>query len=220
MAISADDVKRLREMTGAGMMDCKKALNEKGGDFDAAVKYLREKGIASAAKRADRVASEGAVASYIHMGGKIGVLVEVNCETDFVARGDLFQEFCKDVCLQICSAAPRWVAREDAPQREVDAEKAIYKKQALDSGKPENIVEKIADGKLNKFFEESCLLEQKFVKDPDQTIEQIMEELSGKVGEKITVRRFERFELGEGIDKPESNLAEEVAGAIADSAGN
>ena len=220
MAISAKDVAALREQTGAGMMDCKKALNETNGDFDAAVTWLREKGMASASKRAGKTASEGAVASYIHMGGKIGVLVEVNCETDFVARGEPFQEFCKDVCLQICSANPRWVRREEVPQSVTNAEMEIYKNQARDTGKPENILEKIAVGKLNKFYEENCLLEQRFVKDPDQTIEALMKELSGKVGEKIDVRRFSRFVLGEGIEKEESNLAEEVRKALDESKGN
>ncbi|MEX2015586.1 MAG: translation elongation factor Ts, partial [Candidatus Hydrogenedentales bacterium] len=210
----------LRELTGAGMMDCKKALNETKGDFDAAVTWLREKGIASASKRAGKTASEGAVASYIHMGGKIGVLAEINCETDFVARGESFQGFCKDVCLQICSANPRWVRREEVPQQVIDAEMDIYKNQARSTGKPENILEKIAAGKMNKFYEDNCLLKQRFVKDPDQTIEQLMKELSGKLGEKIDVRRFARFALGEGIEKQATNFAEEVAGAVAASRGN
>lgn len=220
MAISAKDVKALREKTGTGMMDCKKALQETNGDFDAAVTWLREKGIASASKRESRTAAEGAVTSYIHMGGKIGVLAEINCETDFVARGDLFQAFCKDICLQICSASPNWVSREDVPKDIVDAEMEIYKTQARDTGKPEKILDKIAEGKMKKFFEERCLLEQKFVKNPDTTIKTLAKELSGKVGEKIDIRRFTRFQLGEGIDKVESNLAEEVAQAIKQSEGN
>lgn len=220
MAISAKDVKDLREKTGAGMMDCKKALTETNGDFEAAVTWLREKGIASAAKRAHRTASEGAVASYIHMGGRIGVLVEVNCETDFVAKGDLFQSFCKDVCLQICSAAPRWVRREEAPLEVLEAERRIYMVQARESGKPENVLEKIAEGKLRKFYEENCLLEQRFIKDPDRTIEEVMKELSGKVGEKIEIRRFVRYVLGEGMEKRESNFADEVARAVAEAQGN
>ncbi len=199
MAISAQAVKDLRDATGAGMMDCKKALNESEGDFDKAVVWLREKGMASAAKRADREASQGAVTSYIHMGGKIGVLAEVNCETDFVARGDKFQEFCKDVCLQICSATPRWVKREDVPEDAIAAEKEIYVKQAAETGKPANVCEKIAEGKLNKWYQTACLLEQPFVKDTDRTIEELMKELSGLVGEKIDVRRFARFELGEAL---------------------
>ena len=200
MAISAQAVKDLREKTGAGMMDCKKALNETDGDLDNAMTWLREKGIASAAKRAGRVAAEGAVFSYIHMGGKIGVLAEINCETDFVARGELFQQLGKDVCLQICSASPQWIRRDEVSAEVLQAEKEIYMTQARESGKPENIVEKIAEGKLRKFYEENCLLEQKFVKDPDRSIEELVKELSGKIGEKIEVRRFERFLLGEGIE--------------------
>jgi len=215
MSITASTVKELRELTGAGMMDCKKALTECGGDMEKAVTWLREKGIASAAKRAGRVASEGAVTSYIHMGGRIGVLVEINCETDFVARGEGFQELCKDVCLQICSARPLYVRREDVPQGDIDAEMSIYKAQAAESGKPEAVQEKIAQGKLDKWFQEVCLLEQKFVKDPDKSIDDLIKELSGKTGEKLDVRRFTRYELGEGIEKKESNLAEEVAAELA-----
>lgn len=199
MAITAQAVKDLRDATGAGMMDCKKALNESEGDFDKAVTWLREKGMASAAKRADRTASEGAVSSYIHMGGKIGVLAEINCETDFVARGEKFQAFCKDVCLQICSASPKWVRREDVPESAIAAEKEIYVKQAAETGKPANVCEKIAEGKLNKWYETVCLMEQPFVKDNDRTMEELAKELSGLVGEKIDVRRFVRFELGEAL---------------------
>lgn len=220
MAISAADVKALREKTGAGMMDCKKALNETDSDFDKAVTWLREKGIASASKRDGRTASEGSVSSYIHMGGKIGVLVEINCETDFVARGDEFQTLCKEICLQICSAAPRWVQREDVPQEVLDAEKEIYRVQARETGKPEKVLDKIADGKMKKFFEDNCLLEQGYVKEPKTKIQDLIKELSGKIGEKIDVRRFERFQLGEGIEKVESNLAEEVAEAVAASKGD
>lgn len=220
MAISAKDVKDLREKTGAGMMDCKKALTETNGDFEAAVTWLREKGMASASKRAGKTASEGAVDSYVHMGGKIGVLVEINCETDFVARGDEFQQLCKDVCLQICSAAPRWIRREDVPQDVIDAEMDIYRTQARETGKPENVLDKIASGKLTKFYEENCLLEQNFVKESKTTVEEMIKALSGKVGEKIEVRRFERFQLGEGIEKEEVDFAEEVAAAVAESKGN
>ena len=219
-AFTAKDVQTLREMTNAGMMDCKKALTETNGDMDAAVKWLRERGIASAAKRSARVASEGAVVSYIHMGGKIGVLVEINCETDFAARSEPFQAFCKDICLQVCSASPRWVRREDAPQAEIDAEKEIYIIRAKESGKPANVLDKIADGMLNKWFKETCLLEQAFVKDPDLTIEAMAKELSGKMGEKIEIRRFARFQLGEGIEKPKADLAADVAQALADAQGN
>jgi len=220
MAISASDVKALRERTGAGMMDCKKALNENGGDMEKAATWLREKGIASAGKRSGRVAAEGAIASYIHHSGRVGVLVEVNCETDFVARGDKFQDLCKEICLQIASANPRWVRREDVPQDVIDAEKNIYTKQLADSGKPENVLEKIAEGKLNKFYEENCLMEQPYVKEPKTTIEAIVKELSGTTGEKIDVRRFARYELGEGIEKKQDNFAEEVMQAVKESEGN
>lgn len=217
MAISAQQVKELRDATGAGMMDCKKALGETDGDFEKAVLWLRERGIARAAKRQDRTASEGAVASYIHMGGKVGVLVEVNCETDFVARGVEFQTFVKEVCLQICSAAPKWVRREDVDPEALDAEKAVYMQQARETGKPEHILEKIAQGKLEKWYSEVCLLEQPSVRPEHdgKTVRDLMTEMSGRCGEKIEVRRFVRFELGEGIEKKQSNLAEEVAAELA-----
>ncbi|MCX5769949.1 MAG: translation elongation factor Ts [Candidatus Hydrogenedentes bacterium] len=214
MAFTAKDVSTLREQTGAGMMDCKRALSETNGNFDSAVKWLRERGMAQASKRSARVAAEGKVASYIHMGGKIGVLVEVNCETDFAARSDPFGEFCHDVCLQVCSAVPRWVKREDVPQDALDVEKEIYTVRARETGKPEKVLPKIVEGMLAKWYKEVCLLEQPFVKDPDRTIEGIMKELSGRIGEKIEIRRFARFQLGEGIEKPKSNLAEEVAQAV------
>jgi elongation factor Ts len=218
MAITAKDVKSLRDATGAGMMDCKKALKESDGDYDKAVQYLREKGIAKAAKRAGRVAAEGRVHSYIHMGGKIGVMVEVNCETDFVARGEDFQAFVNDVCLQICSTSPLAVNREEVAQEDIDAEKAVYVQQAAETGKPEEICVKIAEGKLNKWFKEVTLMDQQFVKDPDKTIDDLAKELSGKCGEKITVRRFVRYQLGEGIEKKQENFAEEVAAELAKAA--
>jgi elongation factor Ts len=214
MSVTAKDVKDLREKTGAGMMDCKKALGETDGDFDAAITWLREKGMASAEKRAGKTASEGAVASYIHMGGKMGVLVEINCETDFVAKGEKFQDFCKDICLQICSAAPRWIRREEVPAEVITEEKKVYIAQMADSGKPENILEKIAEGKMNKFYEENCLMEQGFVKEPKTSIEDLAKELSGSVGEKVEVRRFERYVLGEGIEKEVVDFADEVAQAV------
>jgi elongation factor Ts len=220
MSISAKDVKDLRDKSGAGMMDCKKALTECKGDMEAATVWLREKGMASADKRSGKVASEGAVHSYIHMGGKMGVLAEINCETDFVAKGEQFQDLCKDICLQICSAAPRWITREEVPADIIAAEKQIYITQMADSGKPENILEKIAEGMMNKFFENNCLLEQPFVKEPKTTIEDLLKTLSGKVGEKIDVRRFERFVLGEGIEKVVVDFADEVAQAVKDSQGN
>lgn len=218
MAITAESVKALRESTGAGMMDCKKALGETNGDFEAAVTWLRERGMAKAAKRSGRVAAEGAVSSYIHMGGKIGVLAEINCETDFVARGEDFQALCKDVCLQICSASPRWVTQEEVPAEAIEAEKAIYVAEAAETGKPANVCEKIAEGKLKKWFSDVCLLDQPFVKDTDKTINQLLVDLSSKVGEKISVRRFVRYQLGEGIEKKESNFAEEVAAELAKAA--
>ena len=217
---TAKDVKDLRDQTGAGMMDCKKALNETNGNIEAAVTWLREKGIASAAKRAGRIASEGAVASYIHMGGKIGVLVEINCETDFVARSDDFQNFVKDVCLQIASASPQWVRRDEVAADELERERRVYLARVQESGKPANIHEKIVEGMVNKWYSEVCLLEQNFVKDDKSTIEELMKTLSGKVGEKIDIRRFVRFELGEGLAKRESNLAEEVAEALEKAKGN
>ncbi len=205
MAFTAKDVVTLREMTNAGMMDCKKALTENNGNMDAAVKWLREKGIAQAAKRADRAASQGAVTSYIHMGGKIGVLLEVNCETDFVARTDQFQALCKDLCLQVCSANPKWVTREEADPKLVAAEKEIYITRARATGKPENMLDKIADGMLNKWYKEVCLMEQGFVKEPDRTIEDLVKELSGRLGEKLEVRRFARFQLGESLEGSSSS---------------
>ena len=211
MAISASDVKSLRESTGAGMMDCKKALTETDGDMDKAVAWLREKGIAKAAKRSGRVATEGGIFSYIHMGGKFGVLCDLNCETDFVARGDEFQELGRDICLHICSANPSWVSEDEVPEDAIAAEKAIYVAQAAETGKPEQICVKIAEGKLKKWFSEVCLLDQVFVKDSDKTIGQLLVDFSAKCGEKLTVRRFVRFELGEGIEKKVDNLADEVA---------
>lgn len=211
MAFTAKDVTKLREMTSAGMMDCKRALEETDGNMDAAVKLLRERGIAQSAKRADRVAAEGMIATYIHPGAKYGVLAEINCETDFAARSEPFQAFCKDICMQICSANPRWVSRDNVPREAAEAEKAIYIARARETGKPENILDKIAEGMLSKWYKEVCLVEQEWVKEKDTTIESLMKELSGTLGEKVEVRRFVRFELGEGIEKVEKNLADEVA---------
>jgi len=200
MDVTAERVRKLRDATGAGIMDCKRALAETRGEFEKAIVWLRERGIAKAAKRADRDAREGAVASYIHMGGKVGVLVEVNCETDFVARNARFQELCKDICLQVCSAAPKWIRREDVPAELVEAERHIYKRQAAELGKPAPMCEKIAEGRLNKWFQEVCLLEQPFIKDSARTMEEVIKEFSGTVGEKIEVRRFSRFERGEALE--------------------
>ena len=219
MAFTARDVQSLRERTNAGMMDCKKALTETSGDMEAAVKWLREHGMAQSAKRAGRIACQGAVTSYIHLGGKIGVLAEINCETDFAGKSEPFQAFCRDICLQICSSSPRWVRREDIPQSEINAERAIYAVRAKGSGKPEKVIEKIVDGMLKKWFSDVCLVEQEFVKDEGhkRTIEELTKELSGRLGEKVDIRRFVRFQLGEGIEKPQSDLAQDVANAIAES---
>ena len=208
--ITAQMVKELRERTGAGMMDCKNALNDCKGDMEAAVDALRKKGLAAAAKKAGRVTAEGAVGSYIHGGGKIGVLVEVNCETDFVARTDQFQELVRDIAMHIAAAEPRFVRREEVTADVLDRERAIYREQALASGKPANVVERIVDGKLEKLYSELVLLEQPFVKNPDQTISQMIAEKVGKIGENIQVRRFVRYKLGEGIEKRQDDFAAEV----------
>jgi len=197
IAISAQAVKELRERTGAGMMECKAALTETGGDAEAAIDILRARGAAKAAKRAEREAREGAVGSYIHMGGKIGVLVEVNCETDFVARNDAFQSLVRDIAMHIAAAAPVAIRREDFPAELVDRERNVYREQMKESGKPEQIWDKIVDGKMEKFFAEQALLEQPFVKNPDLTVGQLVTEAASKTGEKIEVRRFTRFALGE-----------------------
>jgi len=199
MDISADAVKKLREKTGVGLMDCKEALKHSDGDMEKAVDFLREKGLAKLQKRMGRVASEGSVAAYIHTGGKVGAMVEINCETDFVAKTDQFQNFVKDIAMQITAANPLYVKREDIPQEHLDREKTIYRNQALESGKPEKIIDKIAEGKLEKFYQEVCLIEQTFIKNPDMTIKDLLEELLVKTGEKIVISRFVRFQLGETI---------------------
>jgi elongation factor Ts len=201
MEISASTVKELREKTGAGMMDCKKALSESDGDLEKAVDYLRQKGLAAAAKKADRVAADGAVGAYVHPGGKIGVLVEVNCETDFVARTPEFQALLKDIAMQVAAASPRYVRREEVTIDELDKEKSIYRQQALESGKPEKVVDKIVEGKIDKFYSDVCLMEQSFIKDPDKKVSDIINEAIGRLGEKIQVRRFSRYQLGEGVAK-------------------
>lgn len=210
MSISASMVKELRESTGAGMMDCKKALVETNGNMDEAVKYLREKGIAKAAKKADRVAAEGIVASYIH-GGRIGVIVEINSETDFVAKNEEFQEFGRDVAMQVAAANPLYVRKEDVPQEAIEAEKEILRNQALNEGKPAQIVDKMVEGRIAKYYKEVCLLEQPFIKDPDKTVDQLLKEKIAKIGENLSIRRFARFEVGEGLEKKSENFAEEVA---------
>ncbi|MBA3542616.1 MAG: translation elongation factor Ts [Deltaproteobacteria bacterium] len=213
--VTATLIKDLRERTGAGMSDCKKALVETDADIDKAIDYLRAKGLAKAAKKAGREATEGAVVSYIHGGGRIGVLVEINCETDFVARGDDFQGFAREVALQIAAMNPQFVRKEEvspeviAHEREVLIAKA--KEDPKNSGKPEQVLQKIIEGQLSKWSKEICLLDQSFVKDPDKTIDQVQQELIAKLGENIKIRRFTRFELGEGLEKKKDNFAEEVA---------
>jgi elongation factor Ts len=214
MKITADMVKELRERTSAGMMDCKKALQEVDGDMDKAVEALRKKGLAAAAKKAGRVATEGAVGSYIHAGGKIGVLVEINCETDFVGRTDEFQALVRDIAMHIAAAQPRFVSREEVTEDVLEAERRIYREQAIESGKPENVVDRIVEGKLGKFYSEAVLLEQPYIKDTDKTIEQLLAEKIAKIGENIRVRRFARFELGEGLEKREDDFAAEVAAQV------
>ncbi|MCL2496387.1 MAG: translation elongation factor Ts [Clostridiales bacterium] len=209
--INAQMVKDLRERTGAGMMDCKKALSESAGDMEKAVDFLREKGLAAAAKKAGRVAAEGLVEAYIHGGGRIGVLVEINCETDFVAKTPEYKEFCRDIAMQVAASSPEYVCREDVPQEIIEHERSIARAQALNEGKPEQIVEKIVDGRIEKYFKEVCLLEQVFIKDTDKTVRQILMEKVAKIGENISIRRFARYQVGEGIEKKQSNLAEEVA---------
>ena len=209
------DVAKLRATTGAGMMDCKKALTESNGDMEKATVWLREKGIAAAAKKADRIAAEGIVASYIHMGGKIGVLVELNCETDFVAKGDKFAALAKDVAMQIAAAKPLYVNIEDVDASALEAEKEILRNQALNEGKPAAIVEKMVEGRIKKYYQEVCLYEQPFVKDSSKTIREMINEAIMSIGEKITIRRFTRYEMGEGLEKRVNDLAAEVAAQMA-----
>lgn len=209
MAITAEQVKELRDRTGAGIMDCKKILVETDGNIEKAIELLREKGIAKAAKKAGRVASEGLVEAYIH-NGKYGALVEVNSETDFVSNNDDFKAFVKDIAMHIAAVAPKYVRREDVPAEVVEAEKATLKAQAINEGKPEAIAEKMVEGRMKKFYSEICLLDQPFVKDPDITVGELLTDLIAKIGENIVIRRFARFERGEGIEKEETNFAEEV----------
>lgn len=201
MELNATAVKELREKTGAGFMDCKKALTETGGNLEKAVDYLRQKGLAAAAKKADRLAADGAVGAYVHPGGKIGVLVEINCQTDFVARTAEFQSLLKDMAMQIAAANPRYVKREDVSADEIEKEREIYRSQALESGKPEKVVERIVEGKMERFYSEVCLLEQAFIKDPDRKVSDTINDAITRLGEKIEVRRFARYHLGEGVQK-------------------
>lgn len=208
--ISAQMVKELRERTGAGMMDCKKALVESAGDMEKAVDYLREKGLAAAAKKAGRVASEGLVEAYIHGGGRIGVLLEINCETDFVAKTEDFKALARDIAMQIAAANPSYVSREEVPEEVVSREREILRAQALNEGKPAHIVEKMIDGRLEKFYKEICLLDQDFIKDTDKTVQRLITEAIAKIGENISLRRFTRYHLGEGIEKKADDFASEV----------
>lgn len=202
--VSAQQVKELREITGAGMMDCKKALEECSGDIEKAIDFLRKKGITDATKKAGRVAQEGLVEAYIHLGGKIGVLVEVNCETDFVARTDEFKSLTKDIAMQIAAYSPKYVKREEVPAQVIEEEKEIFKNQALNEGKPENVIDRIVEGRIEKYYAEICLLEQPYVRDDKKKVEEVIKEKIALLGENIEVNRFCRFEVGEAFDKKSS----------------
>ncbi len=210
MKISASLVKELREKSGAGMLDCKNALVETNGDIDKAVDYLREKGLSSAAKKSGRIASEGLVESYIHS-GRIGVIVEVNAETDFVAKTDEFKQFVKDMAMQIAASNPKYVSRDEVPEEEVLREREVLIHQAINEGKPEAIANKMVEGRIEKFFEQICLLDQNFIKDPSVKVRDLLSEKISKIGENIKIRRFVRYEVGEGLEKKEENFADEVA---------
>jgi len=208
--INATMVKELRERSGAGMMDCKKALVATEGEMEKAIDFLREKGLASAAKKSGRITAEGLVESYIHAGGRIGVLVEVNCETDFVAKTEEFKELVKDIAMQIAAARPEYVDKEEVPESMLAREKEVLSAQAANEGKPGKIIEKMVEGRIEKFYKEICLLEQPFIKDPDKSIKQLVTEKIAKIGENISVRRFARYELGEGLEKRQDDFAAEV----------
>jgi elongation factor Ts len=210
MEITISMIKELREKSGSGMMDCKKALTEADCDMEKAMAWLREKGIASADKKSSRIAAEGIVDAYIHAGGRVGVLLEVNIETDFAAKNENFRKMVRDIAMQIAAMTPRWVSKDDVPADELAKEREICRNQALNEGKPEKIVDKIVEGRLVKFYEDNCLLEQKFVKDDSKTISMLVKEMIAAIGENITVRRFTRYEMGEGLQKKEENFAEEV----------
>src|SRR6056297_650211 len=209
----AKKIKELREVTSAGMLDCKKALTEADGDIEKAKEILREKGLANAAKKAGRIATEGVVVSYIH-GARIGSLVEINSETDFVSKNDKFKDFANDIAMQVAASAPKYVKRDEVPEEVVNAEKEILTTQALNEGKPEHIVEKMVEGRIDKFFGKICLLEQPFIKDTDITVEELLQKTIAQIGENISIRRFSRFEVGEGLEKKEENFAEEVASQL------
>lgn len=209
--VTAQMVKELREKTGAGMLDCKKALEQTDGNVEKAIDWLREKGLAAAAKKAGRAATEGLVHAYIHGAGRVGVLLEVNCETDFVAKNEEFQAFVHEVALQIAAMRPRFVRREDVPEEEIAKEREVLRAQALNEGKPEHIAEKMVEGRLNNFYKENCLLEQEYVKEKGKTIQDLLTELIAKLGENMSIRRFARFEVGEGLEKEEADLGSDVA---------
>jgi elongation factor Ts len=216
--ITATMVKNLREKTGAGMMECKKALTEANGNEEQAVEILRKAGLASAKKREGRIAAEGVVGSYIHMGGKVGVLVEVNCETDFVARSEDFQQFVKDVAMHICASEPQYVSKDEVPADVIEKEREIARGQAKadpkNANKPENILEKMVEGRLSKFFTEAVLLEQPFIKDQAITIAELVTQITAKTGEKVKIRRFTRYKMGEGLEKRSDDFASEVSGLL------
>ncbi|MCS6886374.1 MAG: translation elongation factor Ts [Acidobacteriota bacterium] len=216
--ISASAVKSLREKTGAGMVECKNALIEANGNEEVAIEILRKRGLASVKKKEGRIAAEGIVGSYIHMGGKVGVLVEVNCETDFVARSEDFQNFVKDIAMHICAAEPRFVSKDEVPQDLLDKEREIAREQALsdekNKNKPAQVIDKIVEGRLSKFYSEVCLLEQPFIKDQSLTVRDLLNSMIAKMGENIKIRRFVRFKMGEGLDKKKEDFASEVAAAL------
>jgi elongation factor Ts len=208
--ITAEQVRQLREKTGVGIMDCKRALEEAAGDMQKASDLLRERGLAQAAKKADRIAAEGLVEAYVHGGGRIGVLVEVNIETDFAAKNDEFKQFCKDVAMQICAHKPLYVSKEEVPAEIIEKEKEILRAQARNEGKPEKIIDKMVEGRIEKYYQEVCLLEQMFFREEDKTMGALLTEMIAKIGENIKIRRFVRFERGEGIEKKQENFADEV----------
>lgn len=208
--VDASTVKELRERTGAGMMDCKKVLVETNGDIEKAIEVLREKGLAAAAKKAGRIASEGIVEAYIHGGGRIGVLIEVNSETDFVAKNADFRAFVKDMAMQVAATNPMYVSRDEVDPAVIEKEKEIFRQQALNEGKPEKIVDKMVEGRVEKYYKEICLLEQPFVKNPDMTVQVLLNSMIAKIGENLSIRRFTRYEMGEGLQKKEDNFVEEV----------
>jgi len=212
--ITAEMVKELRQTTGAGMMDCKKALVETDGNLEAAIDHLREKGLSAAAKKAGRIASEGVVEAYIHAGGRVGVMVELNCETDFVAKTDNFKSLARDIAMQIAAANPSCVRREEIAPEVLEHERDILRAQALNEGKPANIIEKMITGRVEKYYKEACLMEQTFIKNPDQTITQLINETISRIGENVSIRRFTRYQLGEGMEKKSNDFAAEVMAAV------